>query len=64
MHAEQEVAPVSDMKYPKRQFEQLEDDADEENDPLKQLEQKDAEATENEPAAQAPDTAVRPVVAQ
>ena len=40
------------------------EDADEEYLPDEQLEHTVADATEYEPAAHAPDTAVRPVVAQ
>ena len=61
MHA---VAPVAAMKVPARQFEQLVEDADDEYVPDKQFEHTDDEATEYEPAAQAPVSAVRPVVAQ
>ena len=52
------------MYVPERQFEQLVEDDDDENVPDKQLEHMVDEATENEPAAQTPVTAVRPVVAQ
>ena len=43
---------------------QLVEDAEEEYDPDEQLEHTVDEATEYEPAAQAPETIVRPVVAQ
>ena len=45
-------------------MEQLVEGADDEYVPAEQLEQTDADATENDPAAQAPVTAVKPVVAQ
>jgi len=63
-HAVHAVAPVAAIYVPARQFEQLDEDTEVEYDPDKQLEQTEDEATEYEPAAQTPDTAVRPVVAQ
>ncbi len=45
-------------------MEQLVEDADDEYVPVEQLEQTVADATEYDPAAQAPVTAVKPVVAQ
>ena len=64
LHAKQAVAPVDAIKVPARQLKQLDEDAEGENVPDKQLEQSVEETTENEPAAQAPVTAVRPAVAQ
>ena len=58
------VAPDVAMKVPARQLEQDVEDADVEYVPGKQLEQTVAEATEYDPAAQDPVTAVKPVVAQ
>ena len=45
-------------------MEQLVEDADDEYVPVEQLEQTVADATENDPAAQDPVTAVKPVEAQ
>ena len=64
VHAVHAVAPVETIKLPARQFEQLDEDAEFAYVPDKHLEQTLAEATEYDPAAQAPVTAVRPAVAQ
>jgi hypothetical protein len=52
------------MKVPATQFVQPVADEEDEYVPATQFEQIDADATEYDPAAQAPVTAVRPVVAQ
>ena len=58
------VEPVDAIYVPARQLEQLDEDAEVEYDPDKHLEHTVDEAIEYDPAAHAPDTAVRPVVAQ
>ena len=53
------VAPDEAMKDPARQLEQDVDDADDEYVPDKQLEQTLEDATEYDPAAHSPVTAIR-----
>ena len=63
-HAVHAVAPSTATKVPTRQLEQPMEAEDDENFPDKQLEHALEEAVEYELAAQAPDTALRPDVAQ
>ena len=63
-HAAHEVDPIESWYVPARQLEQLVEADVDVYEPEKQLEQTLADETEYEPAAQAPVTALRPVVAQ
>ena len=64
VHAVHSLNPVDAAKVPNKQFEQLDEDADEANVPTGQNEQTVAEAAEYFPVAQLPLTADNPAMAQ